>query len=310
MLVESEIFKNASIRVTGSYRSAGSTLETSDRKFVVENTENIDVKQNEICVFNTESDVSSQYIPKALNAGAYVIDSSSHYRMQSDVPLVVPYVGKVNISQSKLFAHSKCIVSPLASVISPLHNNFNLQQLIVSTYQSTSGAGRNAMNECFFETKNFCDSAQRNEAKHFPRSIAFNTIPQIGSFDENGFSSEENKIEKELQKIVSKDIYITATCVRVPVLIGHSSSISMKFNTNPNLHEIFSVLKTAKRVELSEKYYTPIEVEGRDKVFVSRVRMNDCKGERWFHMWICSDNLRIGAALDAFEIIKEIAIQI
>lgn len=289
---------------TGSSRSAGTKLEVGGKQFTVENTESFQFKKDQICIFNTEADISSQYVPKALTAGAYVVDSSSHYRMDKDVPLVVPHIVKVDISKSRLFAHSNCIVSPIASVLYPLHKRFGVERVIVSTYQSTAGAGKAAMDECFNETKQFCQTGERRDSSRFARPIPFNVIPQIGSFDERGVSSEEDKICKELQKIVDGNLYISATSVRVPVLVGHSSSLSLRFSGS--IDEVMEVLKYSPRITLSNDYHTPIEVAGKDRVFLGRIRYDKMNGEQWFHMWLCSDSLRVGAATDACDIAKEI----
>lgn len=303
ILTKSDIFQYASVRATGSNKSAGKSLSINEREFTILNTHEIDFLPNEICVFNTESDVSSYYIPKALAAGAYVIDSSSHYRMNDNVPLIVPYIGDVNIKKYRLFSHSNCIVSPIASVIYPLHSEFGIEKVIASTYQSVSGAGKTAMDECFEHTKYFCNTGKRENSNAFPRSIPFNIIPQIGEFDNNGISSEEMKIMQELNKVVHKDISIFATSVRVPALVGHSVSLSLRLQRDFSLLNVQQVLKNSKRLKVTDEYSTPIEVEGADDVFVSRIRCD----ERWIHMWLCSDNLRVGAACDAFYITSEIA---
>lgn len=310
MLVESAEFSGCEIRCSGSKKSAGSSLQINDRLFAVEDTANINFYKDEICVFNTEAEVSAHYAPKALSAGAYVVDSSSHYRLWNDVPLVVPHIVKVDISQAKLFAHSNCIVSPIASVVYPLHQAFKVVRIIASTYQSVSGAGKSAMDECFTETQYFCDTGIRRSSKMFNRSMTFNVIPQIGPLESDGLSGEESKIEKELQKIIDKKIIISATAVRVPVMVGHSISLSIELNKQENLHSLLEVLKSSARVKLSNDYHTPIELSDKEEVFVGRIRSNPSANDRWYHMWLCSDNLSVGAAADAFEIVKEIARQI
>ncbi len=300
--IMSQEYKN--IVCTGSSRSAGSKLEINGKQFIVEDTNSFLFKQNQLCIFNTESDISGQYVPKALEAGAYVIDSSSHYRMDKNVPLVVPYIVDVDITKSRLFAHANCIVSPIASVLYPLQKKFSIDRVIVSTYQSTAGAGKAAMDECFNETKRFCETGKRQESDRFARSIPFNIIPQIGNFDETGRSGEEDKICKELQKIIDSNLYISATSVRVPVLNGHSSSLSMRLSAS--IEEAIDTLKSSPRITLSNSYHTPIEVLGGDKVFVGRIRADIMNNEQWFHMWLCSDSLRVGAATDACHIGRKI----
>jgi aspartate-semialdehyde dehydrogenase len=310
MLLNSKIFNPAGIRLTGSERSAGSVMKVNGLDFIIQNTADIAFEKNELCIFNTEADVSSLYIPIALAAGAYVVDSSSHYRMDRDVPLIVPPVNisEIDILKHKLFSHSNCIVSPIATAIAPLHKKFHLERVIASTYQSTSGAGKKAMDECFRATKEFCETKTVKGSESFPRPIPFNIIPQIGSFDGEGFASEETKIANELRKVISKEIFVSATCVRVPVLIGHSTSLSLRFKDDCKLMDVVDVLDGSASIILDkDSYKTPIEIVGQDKVFISRIRSDECNGERWFHMWVCSDNLRVGAATDSFEIAKAIA---
>jgi aspartate-semialdehyde dehydrogenase len=299
-----EKFPNLTVRCTGSKRSAGSKLEINGKVFTVEDTDSFQWTSNQLSIFNTEADISKRYIPEALSAGGYVIDSSSHYRLDSNVPLVVPYISKVDIGKNRLFAHSNCIVSPIASVLHPLHREFAIDRVIASTYQSVSGAGKSALDQCFNETKAFCDSGKRGESNIFPRPIAFNIIPQIGTINNDGIAGEEEKIVKELNKIVDRNIYISATSVRVPVLIGHSISLSMRFRGDIN--QVKSILSNSPRIKLSNDYNTPIEVVGKDHIFVGRIRSDMMDNEQWFHMWLSSDNLRIGAALDAVYMAEEI----
>ena len=282
---------------TGSARSAGTRLKIRDKDFIIHDTETFQFKEDQISIFNTDAEISAKYIPRALAAGGYVVDSSSYYRMNKDVPLIVPYIGKVDIKQSKLFAHANCIVSPIASIIYPLHKKFNIERVIISTYQATAGAGKAAMDECFAATKQFCNDGIRNPSQSFARSIAFNIIPQIGQFNSDGVSSEEEKICQELRKILDKNLYISATSVRVPVLFGHSVSLSLRFNGIKA--QVIEILQSSPRIVFSEDYCTPIEVAGEDKIFVSRIRSDKMGNEQWFHIWLCADSLRIGAADDA-----------
>ena len=228
--------------------------------------------------------------------------------MDKIVPLIVPHIGNIDIAKSRLFAHANCIVSPIATILYPLHKRFNIERVIISTYQSTAGAGKAAMDECFVETKKFCDNGERHASARFPRPIAFNIIPQIGDFNVDGVSGEEEKICKELQKIIDFKLYISATSVRVPVLIGHSVSLSLRFTGLKD--EVIEILRSSPRVSLSDTYHTPIEVMGQDKVFLSRIRSDMMNNEQWFHMWLCSDSLRVGAASDACDITKEIIKQV
>ena len=313
MIIDSKLFDISNIKVTGSIRSAGSYLTLGEHRFLVHNTDGISFQKDELCIFNTEADVSSKYIPVALDSGAYIVDSSSHYRMHDAVPLIIPNVNidSIDIKKSKLFAHANCIVAPIAAVIAPLHKKFGVSRAIVSTYQSTSGAGKKAMDECLESTRNFLSNNGTQDTTSFPRPIAFNVIPQIGGFDNNGFCSEEIKISNEIKKVISQDICISATSVRVPVLIGHSSSLSMKLQSNCSMNDILHALDESFGIKISaNQYHTPIEVVGSDDVFVGKLRIDGIVDDQWVHMWVCSDNLRVGAATDSFQITKAMAMQI
>lgn len=311
MLVESGSFDN--IILTGSRRSAGSSLSVKDKIFTVQNTQEIMFERHDLCIFNTEANVSSHYVPIALAAGAYVVDSSSHFRMDDGVPLIVPPVNLslIDIKKHQLFSHANCIVSPIATVIAPLHKQFKVTRVIASTYQSASGAGKKAMDECFEQTKEFCETRVTKPSECFQRPISFNIIPQVGSFEHTNFSGEEIKIEKEIKKVIDERIFISATSVRVPVLVGHSISLSIRLAEKCSLEDLIDTLEIAEAVKISDSNYSsPIEVVGKDNVFVGRIRSDESENEKWFHLWLCSDNLRIGAATDAFKVAMEIARQI
>ncbi len=304
MILQQHLITPENIRLTASSTSAGNSIISGQYDFIVEDTGTVTFQPNEICIFNTEADISAKYIPIALDSGAYVVDSSSHYRLHSSVPLIVPPVN-LNLvlnSSSMLYSHANCIVAPIAIAINPIYQRFGIDRMIVSTYQSVSGAGKRAMDECVDQTKSIVNGIPI-KCRRFPRQIAFNVIPQIGAFNKDGFSSEEFKIIEELKKIIDKSIYITATAVRVPVMVGHSVSISIRITDQTcGVSDITQLLSEAKNVRISDDYHTPIEIDGSDDVFVGRIRCDESNDEKWFHMWLCSDNVRVGAATDAVEI--------
>ncbi|HSW71484.1 MAG TPA: aspartate-semialdehyde dehydrogenase, partial [Gammaproteobacteria bacterium] len=259
-----------------------------------------------LALFATDSDLSKTYVPKALAAGAQVIDSSSAYRLNPDVPLIVPPINMQLLHpQHRLIATANCVACPLAVVLKPLHDYVKVERVLASTYQSTSGAGKGAMDELYQQTQAIYASTAY-PPKHFSRRIAFNVIPQIDQFAEDGFSYEEIKIAKEVQKLISPQLKIAATSVRVPVMIGHSISLALEFAKKIELEEVKTLLANSPGIQLStQAYTTPLEAEGRDEVFVGRIRQDPTVANGLL-LWLVSDNLRRGAALDAAEIAEKI----
>jgi aspartate-semialdehyde dehydrogenase len=291
-------FGKEKIRVASSPLSIGKILQITGCNFLLEDYDTWEWQENDIAIFNTESDVSASKIPFLLDKNIYIVDSSSQYRMTGN--LIVPGVNLEEIStmQGKLFSHANCIVSPIARTLKPLVDNIGVKRVIISTYQSSSGAGKKAQNDLINSTKTFMKDGIITSSDCFPRSLVFNVIPQIGDFDTDGNSSEEKKIVSELQKLLGF-FPITATSVRVPVIIGHSVSLSIQLKSELSLATIKDLMQKSD-LSIVESYITPVEVMNADKVFIGRIR----KEKDWLHLWIVSDNLRIGAALDTFEIVK------
>lgn len=289
-----------------SSKSKGLQLNFNENSYVVQDVAHYNFKDCYLAIFATESDVSKHYIPKALDAGAKVIDASSAYRLDPNVPLIVPPVnGNLVTNKHQLFAHANCLASPIAVVLKPLHDYATATRVNASTYQSTSGAGKGPMDELYQQTKSVYDGISY-ENKHFPRQIAFNTIPQVGKILEDGFSYEEFKIIKEVQKIISDSIAIVATSVRVPVMIGHGISLTIEFANKIELQTVKEILSSSPGIKLSQnEYTTPVEVVGNDDVFVGRIR-RDPTVFNGILLWLVSDNLHRGAALDAVEISEKI----
>lgn len=305
-----------------SPRSHGTTLCIRHTDFLVKQISCVLEDRPHLVIFNTESDVSAQWIPELLRHRAYVIDSSSHYRLAPEVPLIVPPVNSHLIQRDTyLYAHANCLASPAAVVISALTELFDIARIQATTYQSVSGAGKRASDECFNETK--CMIQQESyERTIFKRRIAFNVIPQVGCIQDDGYTSEEVKIMKELQKILQCSCPITATAVRVPVLQGHCIALhlQLRWKENPELKwenstcfteksmaAVLSLLTHQRWVRVWNDYPTPADVVDTDEVHVGRMRpdlsMTDpSQGYLGIHLWLCSDNLRRGAATDAAEI--------
>lgn len=304
LLIQRQVVDLQHLSLFASPQSHGQTLNLLGHDFTVCDVKQCVFDKNVLAIFTTESDISTQYIPLALNAGATVIDASSAYRLDPNVPLIVPPVNGYLIKPPhRLFAHANCLASPMSLVLAPLHKYAAISRVNVSTYQSTSGAGKAAMQALHEETKDYY--AQKPiTAQHFPRPIAFNVIPQVSDILENGFSYEEYKIIKEVQKIVSPSIQLVATSVRVPVMVGHGMSLSIEFEQAINIAEIKTLLSRSPGVKLSENHYTtPLEVEGKDDVLVGRIRRDPTLASGIL-LWLVSDNLRRGAALDAVEMVE------
>lgn len=304
MILHRKLTHPENLILFASSQSAGKQLNVQGINFTVQGLDVANFSNYNVFIFNTESDVSEKFIPTALEAGAYVIDSSSKYRLEPNVPLIIPPVNskEINLHQ-KLYAHANCLASPIATVIDPLHRFKKISRINAVTYQSTSGAGKLASDECWDETKAIV-SGKTYVRQVFQRQIALNVIPQVGAMMDEGMTFEEYKIIHEVKKVVDPMISITVTAVRVPVLIGHSIALSLEFSEAIELNEVIETLKKAPSVKLSNNHYsTPVEVIDNDDVFVGRIR-RDLSVKHGIHLWLCSDNLRRGAATDSVEILE------
>lgn len=311
LLLERRIATPGDIKLYASKASAGKTLNFNGHDFLVQDADTADFSKIHLCLLATDSDVSKKYIPNAISNGALVVDSSSFYRLDIDTPLIVAPVNKhlVAIDQSRLYAMANCVSSPISIVLAPLYHRYPIKRVIATTYQSTSGAGKRSMDELYDETKCKCENTLY-ERKYFKRPIAFNIIPQIDRFLDDGSTYEEFKIIKEIQKIISNDLAITATAVRVPVLIGHSVALAIEFKQDFTLEDIYALLKQSPSIKISaDQYTTPVEVVGSDDVYVGRIR-RDHSVPYGLHLWLCSDNLRRGAATDVVEVADELIKQL
>jgi len=291
-----------------SRRSVGVEVSYGDATLKVKALEHCDFSDVDICLMSAGSSVAKEWAPKVAAAGAVVIDNSSYWRYEADVPLVVPEVNAAALGDFRkrgIIANPNCSTAQLVVALKPLHDKATIKRVVVATYQSVSGAGKEAMDELFTQTKAVFTLGDI-EAKKFPKRIAFNLIPHIDVFMEDGFTREEWKMVAETKKILDPKIKLTATCVRVPVFIGHSEAINIEFEHPITAEEAREVLRAAPGVLVIDKreaggYVTPYECAGEDATYVSRIR-EDATVENGLVLWCVTDNLRKGAALNAVQI--------
>ena len=289
-----------------SSNSAGSVLKFGDKEIKVENLENFDFSKVNISFFSAGKTISEKYVPLAAKHSV-VIDNSSFFRMDPDVPLIVPQVNKDHLKDMKknIIANPNCSTAQLVIVLKSLNDAFKIKRIVISTYQSTSGAGKKPMDELIEQTKLVLDRKDF-EVKNFTKQIAFNAIPHIDSFSDDGYTKEELKMINETNKILGAKIDITATCVRIPVLVSHAESVNIEFENDFTLKKIKELLTSAEGCKVVDEnsdggYITPVDAEGKNETFISRIRKDNSK-KNALNMWIVSDNLLRGAALNAVEI--------
>ena len=309
ILAERE-FPIEEIAALASSRSAGDVIDFGEtgKKLTVKNIEHFDWNGWDMALFAIGSDATKKYAPIAAAAGCTVIDNSSLYRMDPDVPLIVPEVNPEAISgytRKNIIANPNCSTAQMVVALKPLHDFAKIKRVVVATYQSVSGAGKEGMDELFEQSRNIFvgDPA---EPKKFTKQIAFNVIPHIDSFLDDGSTKEEWKMVVETKKILDPKIKVTATCVRVPVFVGHSEAINIEFENEISAAKAKSILREAPGVMLVDKhedggYVTPIECVGEYATYISRVR-EDPTVDSGLSLWCVSDNLRKGAALNAVQI--------
>jgi aspartate-semialdehyde dehydrogenase len=290
-----------------SRRSQGVEVSFGDRRLKTKALDTYDFSDVDLCLMSAGSEVSKEWSPKIAAQGALVIDNSSAWRYDSDVPLVVPEVNGDAVREVKkgIIANPNCSTAQLVVALKPLHDRAKILRVVVATYQSVSGAGKDGMDELDRQTKALY-SLQEVQEKKFPKRIAFNVIPHIDSFMEDGFTKEEWKMMVETKKILDPKIKLTATCVRVPVFIGHSEAVNVEFENPISAEEATQILRSAPGVMVIDKrepggYMTPHEAAGEDATYISRIR-EDITVENGLAFWCVSDNLRKGAALNAIQI--------
>ena len=292
--------------LVASPRSAGQKVIFKGKELKVFNLETFDFSKVKITFFAAGGLISKKYAEKAAKH-SIVIDNSSFFRMDPDVPLIVPQVNTEAIKSMKknIIANPNCSTAQLVIALKPLHDLFNIQRIVVSTYQSVSGGGKAPMDELIEQTKLFLDDKPIN-SKNFTKQIAFNVIPQIDVFGNDGYTKEELKMTNETKKILDQNIELTATCVRIPVLISHAESANIQFKKPFSLEKVKEALNKADGCEVYDSkedggYSTPVEATGKDETFISRIR-KDKTNENTLNLWIVSDNLLRGAALNSVEI--------
>jgi len=310
ILAERE-FPIAEIAAVASSRSVGEKVEFGEtgREIKVQNLEHFDFTGWDIALFACGSGPTKIYAPKAAAQGCVVIDNSSLFRMDHDVPLIVPEVNADAIfgyTKKNIIANPNCSTAQMVVALKPLHDRARIKRVVVSTYQSVSGAGKEGIDELWDQTKGIYVPGQEREPKKFQKQIAFNVIPQIDVFMEDGQTKEEWKMVVETKKILDPKIKVTATCVRVPVFVGHSEAINIEFEEFLDEDEARDILREAPGVLVIDKrepggYITPIECVGDYATYVSRIRQDQTL-DNGINLWCVSDNLRKGAALNAVQI--------
>jgi aspartate-semialdehyde dehydrogenase len=289
-----------------SSKSAGSKIKFKGKQHEVFDLENFDFSKAKITFFAAGGKISEKF---AVNAAknSLIIDNSSYFRMDPDVPLIVPQVNPEHLNDIKknIIANPNCSTAQLVIALKPLHDLFKIKRVVVSTYQSVSGGGKAPMDELIEQTKSVLDN-KKVVSKNFTKQIAFNVIPQIDIFSDEGYTKEELKMTNETKKILDEKIDLTATCVRIPVLVSHSESVNIQFEKPFSLDEVKKALDNFEGCKVIDErsdggYLSPVEAAGKDETFVSRIR-EDKTTKNGLNLWIVSDNLLRGAALNAVEI--------
>tara|TARA_X000001036_G_scaffold419405_1_gene439201 strand:- start:765 stop:1757 length:993 start_codon:yes stop_codon:yes gene_type:complete len=291
--------------LVASKKSAGQKLVFKKKAISIEQLETYDFSKAEITIFAAGSEIAKNWATQA-SKKTIVIDNSKHFRMNEDVPLVVAEVNPDDLKKHKnIIANPNCSTIQLMLPLKPLHDKYRIKRVIVSTYQAVSGAGKASENELFSQTKDYLDG-KKIKSENFTKQIAFNLIPHIDSFVDDGYTKEEWKMENETKKILDKRIGLTATCVRVPVKTSHSESVNIEFENDYDLDQVREILENAPGCKVVDEnkdggYITPLEAEGDYLTFISRIR-KDRSNKRALNMWVVSDNLLKGAALNTVQI--------
>jgi aspartate-semialdehyde dehydrogenase len=291
--------------LVASLKSAGKKIRFREKEIVIESLENYDFSRAKITFFAAGSEIAKEWVPKAAKK-TIVIDNSSYFRMKTEVPLVVPEVNADALKKhNNIISNPNCSTMQMVLALKPLHDEYKINRVIVSTYQAVSGAGKAPMDELFDQTKDFLENKKIN-SKNFTKQMAFNLIPHIDAFDKDGYTKEELKMTNETKKILDNDINVTATCVRVPVRTGHSESINIEFDNLYDFENIIKILSNAPGCKVIDDrkdggYITPLEAEGDYTTYISRIR-KDNSNVKAINIWVVSDNLLKGAALNTVQI--------
>ncbi len=314
-ILEERKFPVNNLHLLASERSIGKKILFKNKEISVENLATFDFSKVKIAFFSAGGKVSAKYAPIAATQGALVIDNTSHFRQEEDIPLIVPEVNPDDLSlykKHRIIANPNCSTIQMVVALKPIHDKYKIEHIDVSTYQSVSGAGHSAIIELINQTKSTLDN-KPVETNIFPQSMAFNVLPHIDVFQENLFTKEEMKMNWETKKILDNNIEVNATCVRVPVLYGHSEAVHIKTKKKIDIKEVYTLLKKADGVtilgEEPQEYPTAAKnAQYKDDTFVGRIRHSLVYNEYGLNMWLVSDNIRKGGALNSIQI-AELVIQ-
>ena len=305
-VLDKKNFSFDQLYLLASEKSVGKKILFKKKEYVVSNLEEFDFSKCDIAFFSAGGKIAEKFAEKAARH-SIVIDNSSFFRMDPDVPLIVPQVNSTELKKIKknIIANANCSTIQMVLVLKPLHEAFKIKRIVVSTYQSVSGAGKDPMDELIVQTKLALDNKKINPI-NFTKQIAFNAIPHIDIFSENGYTKEEIKMINETKKILDENINVTATCVRIPVMVSHAESVNVEFEKEYTLEKVINLLNNADGCKVVNDqrdggYITQLEAEGKDETFISRIRV-DNTNKKAINLWIVSDNLLRGAALNAVEI--------
>ncbi len=305
-VLEKKNFRVDNLHLLASTKSLGSSLNFKGKEIKIELLENFDFSKVDLTFFSAGGVISEKFAQKAAK-NSIVVDNSSFFRMDPEVPLIVPQVNPNDMRNipKNIIANPNCSTAQLVIVLKPLHDLFKIKRVVVSTYQSTSGAGKAPMDEMVEQTMAVINSKQVS-SENFTKQIAFNAIPHIDTFAEDGYTKEELKMTRETKKILDDKIELTATCVRIPVKVSHAESVNIEFEKPFTVKKISETLNNSPGCKVYDKrenagYITPVDAEGKNETFISRIREDNSKNNS-LNLWIVSDNLLRGAALNAVEI--------
>ena len=311
-----EILEKSNIQISNlflvaSEKSEGKKIKFKGKEIQIESLKTYDFSKAQITFFAAGGKIAEEWVPKA-SKKTVVIDNSKVFRMDKDVPLIVPEVNSDKLSMFKnknIIANPNCSTIQMVVALKPLHENFNIKRVIVSTYQSVSGAGKASMDELISQTKEYLEEKKIN-SKNFTKQIAFNLIPHIDEFKEEGYTREEWKMISETKKILDPKINLTATCVRVPVMVSHAESLNVEFEKSFDIKKVRDILDKADGCKVVDErknggYTTPVEAENKNFTFISRIRKDNSR-DNALNMWVVSDNLLKGAALNTVQIAERL----
>ncbi len=310
-ILEKSKIKISKLFLIASEKSEGKKINFKGNEIKIQNLEKYDFSSAQITFFAAGSKIAQKWVPEA-SKKTIVIDNSKFFRMDKDVPLVVPEVNPERLSMYKnknIIANPNCSTIQMVVALKPLHDHFNIKRVVVSTYQSVSGAGKAPMDELISQSKEFLQGKKIN-SKNFTKQIAFNLIPHIDEFVEEGYTKEEWKMVNETKKILDPKIKLTATCVRVPVMVSHAESINVELEKAFDIKKIKDILENSKGCKVLDErknggYITPLEAENSYLTFISRIR-KDSSNDKAINMWVVSDNLLKGAALNTVQIAEKL----